>query len=124
MSLPTYFTFNTGAKISAVAFNGTNCKLFPPKGNGVFDLADVDSSVTYTAMEELLESEKVHTIGVSNFTVSRLNNLLGKTKVVPAVNQVEAHSYLRQSSLFDFYKSKKILIEAYSPLGNNQTGEV
>lgn len=74
-------------------------------------------------MEKLLSTGKVRAIGVSNFTVDRLNQLLSKTQVVPAVNQVEAHPYLQQPDLFNFCKSKNILIEAYSPLGNNQTGE-
>lgn len=43
---------------------------------------------------------------------------------MPVVNQVEAHPYLQQRELFDFCKENGILIEAYSPLGNNQTGEL
>lgn len=74
-------------------------------------------------MEKLLATGKVRAIGVSNFTINRLTDLLAKTNVVPAVNQIEAHPYLQQPALFDFCKSKDILIEAYSPLGNNQTGE-
>lgn len=74
-------------------------------------------------MEKLLSTGKVKAIGVSNFTISRLNDLLSKTDVVPAVNQIEAHPYLQQPKMFEYCKSKNILIEAYSPLGNNQTGE-
>jgi L-glyceraldehyde reductase len=74
-------------------------------------------------MEKLLDTGKVRAIGVSNFTVQRLQDLLCKTTIVPAANQIEAHPYLQQPELFDFCKSKNILIEAYSPLGNNQTGE-
>ena len=74
-------------------------------------------------MESLLSTGKVRAIGVSNFTINRLIDLLSKTTVVPAVNQVEAHPYLQQPALFNFCKEKGILIEAYSPLGNNQTGE-
>ncbi|CAG5175596.1 uncharacterized protein ALTATR162_LOCUS8149 [Alternaria atra] len=106
-----------------VAFNGATGKWFPLRENGVFDLVDIDPATTYKAMEKLLDTGKVRAIGVSNFTVNRLNDLLSKTDVVPAVNQVEAHPYLQQPPLFDFCKSKGILIEAYSPLGNNQTGE-
>ena len=91
--------------------------------SGVFDLVDIDPATTYKAMEKLLSTGKVRAIGVSNFTINRLEDLLSKTDVVPAVNQVEAHPYLQQPALFDFCKSNNILIEAYSPLGNNQTGE-
>ena len=74
-------------------------------------------------MEKLLKTGKVRAIGVSNFNIRRLQDLLSKVDVVPAVNQIEAHPYLTQQDMFDFCKSKGILIEAYSPLGNNQTGE-
>ncbi|KAF2177431.1 GCY protein [Zopfia rhizophila CBS 207.26] len=98
-------------------------KWFPLRSDGVFELADIDPSITYTAMESLLSTGKVRAIGVSNFNVNRLQSLLSKTKIVPAVNQIEAHPYLQQPQLFNFCKEKNILIEAYSPLGNNQTGE-
>ena len=74
-------------------------------------------------MEALLDTGKVRAIGVSNFNVRKLKDLLSKCTVIPVVNQIEAHPYLQQSDLFDFCKEKKIQIAAYSPLGNNQTGE-
>lgn len=89
----------------------------------MFDLIDIDPADTYKAMEKLVSTGKVRAIGVSNFTKNRLDDLLSKTSVVPAVNQIEVHPYLQQPALFEFCKSKNILIEAYSPLGNNQTGE-
>ncbi|CAI6336209.1 unnamed protein product [Periconia digitata] len=106
-----------------VAFNGAPQKWFPLRQNGLFDLVSIDPAETYKAMEKLLSTGKVRAIGVSNFTANRLTNLLSKINVVPAVNQIEAHPYLQQQALFDFCKEKNILIEAYSPLGNNQTGE-
>lgn len=74
-------------------------------------------------MEKLLRTGKVKAIGVSNFNIRRLEDLLSKTSIVPATNQVEAHPYLTQPELLDFCKSKGIILESYSPLGNNQTGE-
>lgn len=74
-------------------------------------------------MEKLLDTGKVKAIGVSNFTVRHLEHLLPHVNVVPAVNQVEAHPYLTQPQLFRFCQDKGILLQAYSPLGNNTTGE-
>ncbi|RFU77422.1 gcy [Trichoderma arundinaceum] len=96
---------------------------FPLDDTGVFQLSKIDPVATYLAMEALLQTGKVRAIGVSNFTINRLQDLIAKTKIMPAVNQIEAHPYLQQRQLFDFCKSKGILIAAYSPLGNNQTGE-
>ncbi|KAK1624430.1 NADP-dependent oxidoreductase domain-containing protein [Colletotrichum phormii] len=105
-----------------VAFKPSD-KWFPIDSNGVFELADIDPAETWAAMEKLVQSGKVRAIGVSNFTKQRIEDLLTKTKTVPAVNQIEAHPYLQQPDLLEFCKSKGIQLAAYSPLGNNQTGE-
>lgn len=104
------------------AFKGGD-KWFPLDKDGVFELADVDYITTYKAMEKLLATGKVRAIGVSNFNIRRLEELLGQVSVVPAANQIEAHPYLQQTELLQFCQSKGIIVEAYSPLGNNQTGE-
>lgn len=97
--------------------------MFPLDDAGAFRLSDVDVAETYKAMEKLLNTGKVKAIGVSNFNIRRLDELLSKVSVVPAVNQIEAHPYLQQPDLLKYCNDKKILVEAYSPLGNNQTGE-
>lgn len=74
-------------------------------------------------MEALLKTGKARAIGVSNFNIRRLESLLSSATIVPAVNQIEIHPYLQQPDLYTFCKNKGILLEAYSPLGNNQTGE-
>ena len=74
-------------------------------------------------MEKLLETGKVKAIGVSNFNIRRLEELLSQVSVVPVANQIEAHPYLQQADLLKFCQSKGIVVQAYSPLGNNQTGE-
>lgn len=72
-------------------------------------------------MEELLATGKIKSIGVSNFNILRLEELLAKCTVIPAVNQIEAHPYLQQPQLMDYCRGKGILIQAYSPMGNNET---
>jgi len=74
-------------------------------------------------MEALVKTGKVRAIGVSNFNIRRLEALLPHCTIVPAANQIEAHPYLQQVDLFDYCRTKGIIVEAYSPLGNNQTGE-
>ena len=99
-------------------------KWFPLDNEGVFQLSDIDYVTTYKAMEKLLSIGKVKAIGVSNFNIRRLEHLLSQVDVVPAVNQVEAHPYLTQPDLLQYCQSKGILLQAYSPLGNNQSGEL
>ena len=104
------------------------CRTFKPGPNpmpldkdGVFVLSEVPISETWAAMEALLATGKVKAIGVSNFNIRRLEELLSNSKITPAVNQIEAHPYLQQPQLVDYCKSKGIVIEAYSPMGNNET---
>ncbi len=71
---------------------------------------------SWRALEALQAEGKARSIGVSNFTIKHLTELLAQTKTVPAVNQVEFHPYLYQRDLLDYCASKGIVIEAYSPL--------
>jgi diketogulonate reductase-like aldo/keto reductase len=71
---------------------------------------------SWAVMDGLHESGKARSIGVSNFTIRHLEELLRRTNRVPAVNQVEFHPFLNQQDLTEYCQSKSILIEAYSPL--------
>jgi len=71
---------------------------------------------TWRAMEALVQKGLVRSIGVSNFTVAMLLDLLTYAKITPAVNQVELHPYLPQTALVDFCKQHGIALTAYSPL--------
>ncbi|KZV92279.1 Aldo/keto reductase, partial [Exidia glandulosa HHB12029] len=64
-------------------------------------------------MEALLATGKVKTIGVSNFSIKLLNQLLPHCTVVPAMNQVELHPCYPQHELLEYCKSKGILLTAY-----------
>lgn len=71
---------------------------------------------TWQALIELQEEGLTRSIGVSNFTIKILQDLLAQTDVVPAVNQVEFHPFLYQKDLLNFCGEKGIILEAYSPL--------
>jgi len=71
-------------------------------------------------MEDILTGGKVKSIGVSNYTVKHLEELLKESTVKPAVNQVELHVYLQQPELVEFCKQKGIALEAYSPLAHGE----
>jgi len=72
---------------------------------------------TWQAMESLVDKKLVKHIGVANFPVMLLHDLLSYSRIPPAVNQVEIHPYNQQSKLLDYCKSRNITVQAYSPLG-------
>jgi diketogulonate reductase-like aldo/keto reductase len=71
---------------------------------------------TWKAFLKLYEGGKVKSIGVSNFQIHHLNDIMADGDVVPAVNQVEYHPRLTQKPLLDFCKKQGIQLEAWSPL--------
>ena len=71
---------------------------------------------SWRALQALQRKGKTRSIGVSNFTIAHLRELLAGSETVPAVNQVEFHPYLCQQDLLTFCGAKGIVIEAYSPL--------
>lgn len=75
---------------------------------------------SWKIMEGFLKDGRCKAIGVSNFTIRHLEELLGQANVIPAVNQVEFTPYLYQKELLEFCKSKGIQLEAYSPLARSQ----
>lgn len=71
---------------------------------------------TWRALEKLYKDGAVRAIGVSNFQVHHLEELLAGSEVVPMVNQVECHPRLTQQELRSFCASHRIQLEAWSPL--------
>ena len=61
-------------------------------------------------MESFVEKGYTKHIGVSNFNVQGLLNLLSFCKIKPLVNEIELHPYLYQKSLVEFCRREDILI--------------
>ncbi|MEY9973940.1 diketogulonate reductase-like aldo/keto reductase [Lysinibacillus sp. RC46] len=72
----------------------------------------------YKALEKIYQDGRVRSIGVSNFHVHHLENLLKETSVVPVINQIEFHPHLTQEEVRAYCKEKGIQAEAWSPLMN------
>ncbi|WP_150309277.1 aldo/keto reductase [Planctomonas psychrotolerans] len=72
---------------------------------------------TWKAFEKLHADGLIRSIGVSNFLEKHLEELLEKTDIVPAVNQIEVHPTFQQQQLSTFSVARGIEVEAYSPLG-------
>lgn len=89
--------------------------------DGSFKLAPISLRETWEAMEALVDAGLVRSIGVSNFNVQLLVDLLTYARIKPAVNQVEIHPYLPQPQLLAFCNKHNIHVTAYSPLGSSDS---
>ncbi|VVC28278.1 Hypothetical protein CINCED_3A020109 [Cinara cedri] len=73
---------------------------------------------TWKAMERCVQNGLTKSIGVSNFNIRQLKDILKIATIKPVVNQVECHPYLTQKKLKEFCDSEKIFLTAYGPLGS------
>jgi diketogulonate reductase-like aldo/keto reductase len=71
---------------------------------------------SWRALERLYEEKRARSIGVSNFLVPHLKELLDAAKHVPAVNQFELTPFLQRRDTTALCRKHGIVVEAYSPL--------
>src|SRR5690554_598761 len=74
----------------------------------------------WKAMEEFYKKGLVKSLGVSNFKISDLENLMDNVEIMPTVNQIRYFIGYTQDELVEFCKENHILVEAYSPLATGK----
>ncbi|XP_076461430.1 aldo-keto reductase family 1 member A1-like [Babylonia areolata] len=92
--------------------------LFPTDEHGNSEMDSVDLTETWKELEKLVREGKIHSLGISNFNSVQTDTLLSVATVRPVLNQVECHAYLPQQELQEFSEKRKVLLEAYAPLGS------
>lgn len=75
---------------------------------------------TWTAMEELKEQGLIRALGVSNFLPHHLEVILGESKEIPVVDQLELHLGYFQEYAVDYLKKHNIQPQAWSPIGRGR----
>ena len=75
---------------------------------------------TWRALIHLYEQKRCRTIGVSNYTVRHLNELLPNSPLVPMANQFELHPFNSRKELVAFCQEKGIAVTSYSPLSRGR----
>ena len=79
-----------------------------------------ENKEVWKALEDAYEAGKVKSIGVSNFLVDDLQNILEDCRIKPMVNQILLHIGETPQDLISFCDEQDILIEAYSPIAHGQ----
>ncbi|MGF1492547.1 MAG: aldo/keto reductase [Microcoleaceae cyanobacterium] len=90
----------------------------PQSAEETISLTDLPIAVTWKAMEATVEQGLCRHIGVSNFSITKLEQLLQDAQIKPEMNQIELHPYLQQPKMLDFCRENGIHLTAYSPLGS------
>lgn len=91
---------------------------FPEGPDDFLSLEEVPLIETWNEMLKAKEKGLVKHVGVSNFSIPKLKELLKDTDHPPEMNQVELHPYLQQNKLLEFCSKQGINVTGYSPLGS------
>ena len=96
---------------------------FPEEAEDFVSLDEVPLIETWRAMEAAAEQGLAKHLGVSNFSVKKLQALQEQATRAPEMNQVEMHPLLQQNDLLTFCQQQNIHLTAYSPLGSGDRPE-
>ncbi|PSQ95681.1 MAG: aldehyde oxidoreductase [Bacteroidetes bacterium SW_9_63_38] len=91
---------------------------YPEQPDDFVPLGELPLAETWHAMQDLKAEGLVQHIGVSNFSVQKIQSLIDETGTTPEMNQIEMHPYLQQPDMLDFAEEKGVHLTAYSPLGS------
>ncbi|MGT2716689.1 aldo/keto reductase [Streptococcus respiraculi] len=91
-----------------------------PNPAGIRDRWQEANAAAWRGMEELVAEGKIRSIGVSNFMVRHMDELLKTATIIPAVNQIRLAPGVYQEEIVEYCREKNIVIEAWSPLGRGE----
>jgi len=92
--------------------------VFPSSGADFLSPKEVPVKSTWEGMEAAVRAGLTRHIGVSNFSVKKLRDLLDHCTIKPEIDQVEMHPLLQQPALVDFCAARGVHITAWAPLGS------
>lgn len=90
---------------------------YPADANGKMIASDIHYLETYKAMEECVRNGKTKSIGVSNFNIKQLEEILANCQIKPVCNQIEVNPLFQNDTLVQFCQKNNIVVVAYAPLG-------
>lgn len=92
---------------------------YAQKGSDLISLSEITLSETWQGLIDLKEKGLAKHIGVSNFSIKKINQIADETGIMPEVLQVELHPFLQQQKLLNFANEKGIFLTGYCPLGSS-----
>ncbi len=92
---------------------------YPKDGSEMIDLKHIPLAETWQGMIALKESNLTKHIGVSNFSIKKINELINETGVCPEALQLELHPFLQQNKIVEFANANNIILTGFCPLGSS-----
>lgn len=92
---------------------------YPKDGSEMIDLKHIPLAETWQGMIALKENNLTKHIGVSNFSIKKINELINETGVCPEALQLELHPFLQQNKIVEFANANNIIVTGFCPLGSS-----
>lgn len=80
-----------------------------------------EALTAWRSLIEIAESGRATSIGVSNFEIEHLEEIISETGIVPTVNQIELHPLHQRKELVEYCNEKGIRVEAWGPLSQGKS---
>ncbi|GAB2632507.1 aldo/keto reductase [Emticicia sediminis] len=91
---------------------------YPQSGEQLVSLNEVSLTETWQGMIDLQVKGLTKHIGVSNFSIKKIEQIKADTGVCPEVLQLELHPFLQQKAILNFANENNIFLTGYCPLGS------
>ena len=91
---------------------------FPSSTKDFLSLDDAPTVFTWQAIEACVKDKLIKHIGISNFSIKKIKELLDNCEIRPEVNQIELHPFHQQPEMLEFCSKEEVVLTAYSPLGS------
>ena len=92
---------------------------YAQKGSDLISLTELPLAETWQELIALKEKGLTNHIGVSNFSIKKINQLAQETGVMPEALQIELHPFLQQNKILEYANEKGICLTGYCPLGSS-----
>ncbi|WP_419786495.1 aldo/keto reductase [Pseudodesulfovibrio sp.] len=92
--------------------------MYPESGKDLIAWTEEHALETWDALESCVRAGLVRHIGTSNFSTKKIQLLLDKASIQPAVSQVEMHPYLQQDKMRSFCAANNMAVTGFAPLGS------
>ena len=86
-------------------------------GNVRFEKENLE---VWKALSEYVKSGRIRTIGLSNFWISDVKNILDNAEIKPTINQIKVHIGDTPMELINYCKENNIVVQAYSPIAHGK----
>lgn len=92
--------------------------MFPKSADQFIPFEDIPLMETWQAMEKMVKKGLCRHIGVCNFNLPLLRQLVDQATIPPFTNQIELHPFLPQKKMIEYCLEQGIIPTAYAPLGS------